>query len=455
MPLIFAVMLKICFAQDFVELYKEYLPGNLTRNVTFTNQVNDLLTSYGTLDPSLIYYYIRHLDLKLNYGIFDADSNYSNHLKYLANTVRFKKSEWAQAQIDRIRKTAMPQSQVENLTNALSQYLIEKPAEMKPPEELKIDRNLRNYFIYLYLSRKKDAHYDPTIKYSEWIKIEAGKIIEEFNTAYKQAEELSQSQKEQLAQKAFAFTFLFKDSYLNIFPETIDFYFYEFLGMMLKDTYFKQHAFSIGLYNEFIPTTFDATYTYTDFLGNDYSYNFDVTFQNTTFIHLGYQYTFRDKLAAFKFINLNIGYSIINIKTLKDEPDVISWGLDYETAVYYYRWHYAFKNVRDLSTYAVSAQIMTPVYYLNKSFSLELGVNYTLRHYQYLFDLIEIYEYRKYAENIDTKVNNEKSVQVDKTEHTIYPVLAINYSIPNFINLRVEYLIPTVARIGLTAYIKF
>ena len=61
-PVILVFLSAVCFPQNLVTIFKDYLPQKVSSNQTYSKQISAALEGYSEESPDLIYYYINYLN---------------------------------------------------------------------------------------------------------------------------------------------------------------------------------------------------------------------------------------------------------------------------------------------------------------------------------------------------------------------------------------------------------
>lgn len=111
-------------------------------------------------------------------------------------------------------------------------------------------------------------------------------------------------------------------------------------------------------------------------------------------------------------------------------------------------------DYRDFNSYGISAQITTPVYYINRNIYFEAGINYTLQNISFKTDFIKDGVVETPYTDEDPVFFEDKTLNINENYHLIYPVLNANFAIQNSLDIQVNYMMPFNFRFGLTYHFK-
>jgi hypothetical protein len=224
---------------------------------------------------------------------------------------------------------------------------------------------------------------------------------------------------------------------------------------MIKDDYVQRNSLKAGIF----------------YFKNDFKYNNDVTFKENPFpyFHLenkdevkitsgifgdiGFRLALRDYKTPFSFLEIDAGYEIASDYNTDD--DIKSFVIQREsiqpsTGKHSFITFTLHKN-NGSSHYEIYGSISTPVYYFLDYLYAEAGINY--------FYTSVTRNYYDITRHIDSLVSNDPADFEEYTQNVtgkfsksnFYPSIGINYTLFNYLNFKIEYLIPTL----LTAKAEF
>jgi hypothetical protein len=154
-------MIYRSYAQDYLNIYKEYLPNEVRKSNELSLMVTENLSRYAGINPELVYFYISDLQLW-----FDAKDTISARLldQYLVmvkNYYILQRSNWAINQLGKIKKSQKEydlirkgESYLENLFKSnLSQNRISAPP-------FSVDSEKLDNIVLLYYKQACCQHFD-------------------------------------------------------------------------------------------------------------------------------------------------------------------------------------------------------------------------------------------------------------------------------------------------------
>lgn len=84
--------------KKYTNLFNKYIPAPIKNNEEGLKQINRNLEQICLLHPSIIYYYLHHLDLRFNYNITKPDSNFLKSLNSQINKMKKSRNNFAMNQ---------------------------------------------------------------------------------------------------------------------------------------------------------------------------------------------------------------------------------------------------------------------------------------------------------------------------------------------------------------------
>ncbi len=443
----FIILLLFCvtktFAGDdsFSNLTK-YLPEQITANPSYLKTEKQKIEFYSKINPNLIYIYIEHLNRKLTKHISDPDSNFHSYFGYLLNKSKEAKHKWANQNIldiharkilplakERIKSYFYGPTELDFRLNATQNEKLQPPADL--------DKNMQAYFVYLTLKEGKAKEYSPEKNYQKLCKDELVKIAKFFEEKYQQLEVIGKRQRDKLIRQALFYSYIFKNSYLPEFENT-DFSLADFITKSVVIEYQNHFEFYVGYAFEPFSFKFKNIITFKDLYDQKFNYSMDV--QNNHYLQLGIKIPFNKDIVPFSFINLKAGFAISS-NVLYDETVDIGHIIRYDNIIYV-NGTYKLVNFRDFNTYSLQGQVTIPLFFVSKNLYLETGVDYKSYYlsfkYDYYFDGYVI----DHATGEIPDFYKGWSDSIKKQNIRIKPMLSANYTLFDFINLKVEFFIP-------------
>ena len=184
--ILFLLVPIILSAQNYVELYSDYLPQNVGKNAVLTKLVNTKADYFARLDPDLIYFYLNYLDLYMNQSIMDKDANSLSYLDYREEKAWEQKNEWSERELrildgldinGRLRRT---------VASIFNFGVFTKSAEDTNSQvPYNIDNNMKNFYVCRYYTGNR-LIYDPAKDYQkirqEYEENYLTRIVERYHT---------------------------------------------------------------------------------------------------------------------------------------------------------------------------------------------------------------------------------------------------------------------------------
>ena len=450
--ILFSVHLVI--AGEYVDLYKNFIPDSLLKNPAYRADIERNLKTYLELDPSLVYYSIETLKMAAD-SMPQAPRKLWAHLlqKHFGKS-KLLKQKWASAEKSQIEQKYEPKIKVNEISDYYDNFvyrLLKKTNTIKPDPT---DENKKNFFVYLYFSKSAHAKYDPGKKYSEMLKPLVQQMIDRFNAKFEHKEHLTKEQLREFINTAFQYSYLFKDGYLDIFPNHTNFHIYELIAYYLEDDYINHNAVTAQITYNFIPIIHNETFSFTDPFNIKYDYKYNIETWNTIYINAGFRFKIKELLYPFSYINMSVGFAIQKPLNNTFKKQVFFKGTRAMSGLSY-QGSYYISDYRDMKYMFLTAQISTPVYYVSKKIFFEAGINYTLHKISFTYDFNRSGVVQDPYGSADVGFFVDEVKTYDENKNLIYPVVSLNYLALKSINLRLEYIMPVQAQLVLGYYLNF
>ena len=401
---------KLLFAQGIIKYYEKCLPQIFIENKEmqkyYFKNINTLLEYYTTINPDILYFYITYLDLKFDKKINDPNDNWKILLDEVIKYYLSQKSEWANNQINLLKKENYSSVKEKELISFYKEYINDKFSTSKISIPAPIDSNRMDFYTYIYLSKKSDLIYDSSINYAKLRQDINNHIVKNI---YSIEEDRSSFAKQ--------FPFLFKDSYLDKNFTGMNLYAFEFIEKEIKEKYINKNQIYLKLNTSYDPYRIKGEYN--DFYpfivfedGFELTNNLRFSGSISVYIKL------KRELESFSTINFSVGYS--QFKVLKDNLS------NYTFNGYKYAPHLGvlesvnFNNIID-DSYSLDFGFSIPVYYYNTKLFLEIGINYNY--------LKSVYSYKITGEGSFITYNQDiQDLKFEFSNHLLSPEILIVYS---------------------------
>lgn len=164
LPIILILLSVHCFSQDFVSIYKDYLPDPVTKNKTYSVQVDLAFKAYSDIHPDLIYYYIRYLEQKLgeSYGNDYFIKNFPD-IKRMYEAQHYESLRHLQ---EAVKEKHIDKTLMGLCLDYIDDYIDEEIHLKKVPElGYNTDKNLLNFFVVKYYTHNEETEYDKSVNY--------------------------------------------------------------------------------------------------------------------------------------------------------------------------------------------------------------------------------------------------------------------------------------------------
>ena len=410
----------------------------------FQNQVGANIEYYASVDPDLVYYYIKYIEKRFGEKNTNPDSNYYNLLREKDYKYRTARNLWVQSEIN-----AADEFSPNTLSSTVKRYLSELQQlnlnEYKAPEELPINESLSAYFTYMIVRGKK-SQYNEKFNYTSANKKEFEKKKQYFDEIYSEALGLDQSKRIEMIESALGFPYLFKDSYLDKYSQSSDLSLNEFIRKLLRVEYVRKNAVRAGVFyfKDDFKHSNSMSFTEDPFPFYHIESMDEIKIGTGIFIDLGFQLGLREYLSPFSYIEIDAGYGLANDFVAENnlDPFIIQRdsyqpGTGTHTMV-----TYTLEERNETSHYELYGHISTPVFYFTRNFFVEAGINYF-----YTSVKRNCYDFSRQIDSIvstnpDDFQEYRLNYKYEFRKGNFYPTIAFNYSILEFINVKAEYMVP-------------
>ena len=424
-------------AQDYVRLYQEFIPlQRIKSSKSLISTFNKNIDALAKINPDLIYFYIKYMNLMIGENIANPDSNFKNILDIYSNNYRYQINEFLSEQLDLLEKKECSYRVKKEIKNIFVSRLNSRIKTLQKKPEADINNNLQDYFSYLYLSKKNDIEYNPEIKYKNLCLESANKLR---SNIYQYIKELKTNKSDpnfNFIDDLFNHTYLFMNSYKNKYYSDNTTNILDLFEIFFKKYFKIWNQIEVNYSFDIIPNKYEFTYTIYDPVALDTDVKID--YNLNTFYNLGiaYQKRISEDYGSFAFIKIQAGVSYLTqqIKNREIEGNIAAL-----QGIGRFGGPYSFKqNLKKY--YSFGVQISTPFIYLSRPLRIEGSINYTFQTISYLieftrdkYSLINPNQYPQYVVPI------KESDEFEKNNHQFTPIFAIVYSLSEYIDIRSDF----------------
>ena len=433
-------------AGNMTDTYKQHIPSILLNDRKMIKQIEEDLQTFGELDPDIIYYYLSHLQLRYDSSITNPDSNLATFLKAkISKTQRLKKN-WARISLyimaDKFDYTVRTR-EISAFYNKFKrvQIPLEYADNHKP-----VDTNLLFFYKYLFMTKEESA-YDPSVDYQDLYINSISDLIEFFESTYLNPPEHKYLNNQALIQKAFDYSYVFKESYLRNFPKQSNIYLFELVHKLLENKYKTDNWINLFFPMEVISQERMKIYKFNDPMNytNRYYYKFNI--QRSAYANLGFLFKMKGELNPGSHIRFSIGYSIYQQASTTFSDTTFFSGSRHVPGLYF-EGDYIFSDPRDINTFAITSEFTFPVLYFSKDFFLEAGLHYKYQRTEFTFDFTKPGTLEQPFSNEPQPFFDDEVVHMNRSYHIFRPSISLNYILLKQATLRMDYIFPTNMRLA-------
>ncbi len=371
-------------SQSLLQLYDDYIPKSLIHDNETRNTIETNLNYNANIHPDLIYYYVNHLISFYEKKVTNPDSNYLNLLKFYRNQFVAERSKWALFQIKDIEQSTDVQLKRNKMGKFFEELLNTPQQDIKDATLLKKDSNLLEYFNYLFFTQEKST-YNAKIDYYQLNQKIAEDYVNLMTKEYNNFDGLNSDQKINKIKKDIKYWFLVDGIFQNKYKSSINYQVSELSIKTFNKSFLTKNNFFLGItVNGFIPSlkqhnTFQFENKPLPTFIEPITHDFPIILNYHPLLsaEIGYQLALKTELGMFSYLKFKLGYTMVLCKYEDQNKDNEFYSFTYriissnEKAIYVYK-SVSAKNER---LHAGYVKISAPVFYFNKNFYFEFGLD--------------------------------------------------------------------------------
>ncbi len=425
------------------ELYRDFIPTGFSKNPQGIKQVEVNLRENLLIHPSLIYYYLEYLNLRITHNIIDPELNFSRTLSDKRNQLGKMKNDFLADQRRQIESKNYPRVKENKMLSCLDEFATQFDKNVGSSQNPEIDKNKQYYFTFIALINQYEK-YDSTQDYKSRIQREAVRKIKYFNTAYNNLGNMDKDEKLTLLDETNTYWYFF-DPDENFFDEKINFNPADIAEDIYKDDFIISKNFNLGVF--YYPVNFvfkdveklaiSAGYTSVTSEGFERNLQTETNINSKKLFEafLGYRFGLEKEYGALSYIDFSLGVSYNDIRfdpalnTVFYEQHGVKPGQYIDTQAYI--------DKKSSSSYSLSTRLMVPIFYLNPVFYVNIGASYTAS-----FNKLD---YEVVIEETVTDLQGNKEINnynqtgnYSKTANVIAAIVSMNASLSNNFDLILE-----------------
>lgn len=380
------------YSQDFSKIYYDYTPKKLIKNEGFKTLFNNKIKEVGSVNPDLIYFYLKYLKNRFDNNINKPSQNGFLELTELLKKYRFKKAEWAENEYNSaLRKSDSEDiTRVKNTSKYFSRFVKEGNSNFKNIELSAIDSSLMNYYSYIFIIQEK-VEYDSTVNYKKKLNEATRKRSKEFEKIYRNKVK-NKNIVDSTINKALMYCYLFDDSYLDDYVST-DIQLNDFIFSVLEVNYNTSDevnyntsdGFYFSVSNAFFLNNFEKESSFFRQFFPEYDKKVPITTFYRFSALIGYRYSIASFLKPFCYINTELSISFLNISdtNFENDEEIVS-GIRAIPDIGMFQGKLSSPILNDKS-YVLSLNLSSPVMFINPNWNFNTGIR--IKYYNFSYSI--------------------------------------------------------------------
>ncbi len=428
----------------YFSLFKEHIPYDSLKKQMTIEGINNSLDGLAQISPDLIYFYLTQLNY-LAKRVSNPDSNYMKMFNFNTAKERWKKSEWAKEQLDNIYRLTDLRIKRNKMESFLEDFITEEYRMPKLNVVLPVDSNKMEYYNFIYFTGKTAGPYQKDKDYFTSAKNAASKIVDDFNSRYKNFKDYSRTEKIKLIEDALKYWYLCNTKGLNKYKLTTDFDIWEIIYDTFKDDFGVSNAFLIegGAVISF-SEEFSKQFEYEAIFetGGNRMYTFKPKYRLQPLVNLGagFKLKLRDEYSSFSYVDIKLFYSYNRLI----EDSVITEQVIFENRgikpnEYTFTETFSLSNTNDLSNMGLALDVLFPVFYFSPDFYFDAGLQVRYFKLSYNFDVSRTIVFEYTSGDPPTQTKETVNYAYDETRFIYTGILGFNYKFKNKFVLRSEF----------------
>ncbi|HKI77279.1 MAG TPA: hypothetical protein VKA26_01930 [Ignavibacteriaceae bacterium] len=155
---------NLCLAQNIAELYKEFLPPQISKNKSALEQVSLTFQEYADLNPELIYYYLKNLEERFDTTALEKYFVYNQ--RKIEITYKKRNNRWLRDIGNSLKVTNSGNNELLNIClDYTDDYFFDIPYDSTINFESRTEQNLLNFVVVKYYLYDTTLVYNPNINY--------------------------------------------------------------------------------------------------------------------------------------------------------------------------------------------------------------------------------------------------------------------------------------------------
>jgi hypothetical protein len=424
-------------AQSYSTLFIEHIPQNLKESPKSLKMLDQKFSYYSEINPALIYHFIIYLNkTELNDRIKAL-----KYLNTLTNESIQKTNLWLDSEV---KYTNSKSISFENWIK-LQYFFYKKKNTSKIDSSLTkapyiIDENLKDYFIYLFLT-KEIQNFDRSVDYENKISISLNNTISIFKDANTNYINMPDSKRKKIIELAKTHFYLFADAPNFLSNKNMDINFSKFITNLMKLDNLEQNVVSLstGFNAELNHKTNNTYFDKEGSIDIKRSDQVNTNLSNQIYIGLGGRIKLKKYKSYLSHINIYGSYSVFsqkksditNLQVKKTFIDTINYKYKTITA------SYTSPIIKDFYAKVFGLSLSTPVYVWNNIY-FDFGVLYRSITYKYNYSYSRSDEFTYSDGNQEDLVNSKKNIEFKESLNKFDFVVGFNIDLFKYVTFRIN-----------------
>ncbi|MDP4175843.1 MAG: hypothetical protein Q8933_17835 [Bacteroidota bacterium] len=450
--ILFSLFVSNNYCQDLSQYFSKHVPQNYLKDENSTKQLNVNLSMYASVNPNLIYFYLKYLEQHDTKHIYNLDSNYYNILSSNYAFHSNKRNELIDKEIKITKDRPLDRFKKRELIILLNNLKLSFQNNRSSVIILPVDSNKMAYYSYLYFSEKRNIEYSPEINYDSLNQISIKEKIIDFDNVISDASKDREFKK--VYTKAFLnkYLFLLSSGYIEKYSNNQRLQLSEIAEVIMDDPEPDRQGSGLYIVANWNNVEYEAV-NHTLFKDNYLpfsEYEIKKSFKATALASFGldYKLSLKQNKQIFSALDINLFYTlfegakddskyqIIENTSLYEKPSDWKKG-DPIIKVYEYRGFTEISNINSYKLSEFNLQLSTPIHYFYDNLNIALGVGFSYFIYKYYYT---IDKQPSIVYHIDpSKVNNDPvEIETKDSKLSFYPFITINYDLFDKLNFYLD-----------------
>jgi hypothetical protein len=440
--LIVAILFTVsCPGQTLVDVFKDDLPLKYVKDESDLQNINFNLDYYSSLEPNLIFYYIKYLNNLLVLKIKQPDQNGLKELYKLRDIYLFRRNNWLEYQINKIESKGFIRIKTNAMVEPFEDYIEDVDIS---GNRIPTSNDTVQYFTYKFFTKNSELQYNPSINYYNSNLKLLDSITLSINDNLAKLSKLTEYETLNILNQILTYWYLFTNDDQMRYNFSLSKEPFELSIKVYQDEYLESSGGLASIEYFFIHSNyilFDGIFDFEDYVIPTFTEPLKYPFpakiiQSPLFsFSLGYKFRLKEELgflsnlqlkATYTYLKSEVEFEGANEEFYRFNYHIIS-GDSVESYIYYAT------DFDEATNNYISLQIISPVFFWYKSLFVELGLSLDYYFYKYSADVYrdDALVYRP-TNSINVRTTEKRGeLLVEGSDFYFTPMFLINYSPSN------------------------